>query len=164
MSLLRRLGVFAVLLLAITLCGCTDNTTQTNKKPQTNSPQINTETTDEVASMVEMIVNGKTFDVFCYDNETVKAFVNALPLSLEMKELNGNEKYYYLNNSLPCAESSVGSVSCGDLMLYGTNCIVLFYKNFHTAYNYTKIGKVSNVHGLAQALGTGTATITFQIK
>ena len=113
---------------------------------------------------IELIVNGRKFEISLYDNETAKAFANTLPLTLEMKELNGNEKYHYLEKPLPTDSSRVESISCGDLMLYGFDCIVLFYQNFSTSYSYTKIGKVNHPEGLEQILGTGAVTITFKIK
>ena len=82
---------------------------------------------------IELIVNGRKFEISLYDNETAKAFANTLPLTLEMKELNGNEKYHYLEKPLPTDSSRVESISCGDLMLYGSDCIVLFYQNFSTS-------------------------------
>ena len=113
---------------------------------------------------IEMIVNGHKFEISVYDNETAKAFCSVLPLTIEMKELNGNEKYHYLNTRLPSVASTVERISCGDLMLYGSDCIVLFYKNFSTSYRYTKIGKVNNPEDLERVLGTQTVTITFQIR
>ena len=29
-------------------------------------------------------------------------------------------------------------------MLFGNNCLVVFYKSFNTNYNYTKIGTIDN--------------------
>ncbi|MGN1235717.1 MAG: cyclophilin-like fold protein [Christensenellaceae bacterium] len=114
---------------------------------------------------IEIVINGQEiFEMSLCDQETAKAFASSLPLTLEMKELNGNEKYHYLNEDLPSAPSKVETVSCGDLMLYGSDCVVLFYKNFNTSYSYTKIGKVNHPEGLEQALGTGSATVLFQIK
>ena len=113
---------------------------------------------------IEIIVDGQKFEISLYDNETARAFANTLPLTLEMKELNGNEKYHYLDKPLPTDSSRVESISCGDLMLYGSDCIVLFYKKFSTPYSYTKIGKVNDPEGLEQVLGKGSVTITFQIK
>ena len=97
-------------------------------------------------------------------SENAKAFIKMLPLTLSMEELNGNEKYHYLDKPLPTDSSRVESISCGDLMLYGSDCIVLFYKKFSTPYSYTKIGKVNDPEGLEQVLGKGSVTITFQIK
>lgn len=33
-------------------------------------------------------------------------------------------------------------------MLYGNNCLVVFYKSFNTSYSYTKIGHIDNLSDL----------------
>lgn len=141
-----------------------------NPSTSLSSPE-KTETSPTMVSSEEKIVmgyvnitaNGKTFSAALYDNETAKAFVSRLPLTLNMSELNGNEKYYYLENSLPVDSISPGRINSGDLMLYGSDCVVLFYESFSTTYRYTPLGRVDNPAGLAQALGGGNATVTFKL-
>ena len=84
-----------------------------------------------------------------------------LPLELDMSELNGNEKYYYLVTLLPSNPSRPGRIEAGDLMLYGSDCVVLFYQSFDTSYSYTRIGRLTNAEGIAEAAGTGSVTVTF---
>ncbi len=67
-----------------------------------------------------------------------------LPLTLEMDELNGNEKYYYLNEDLPSSSGRVDMIRTGDLMLYGSNCLVSFFETFETRYAYTRIGHIDD--------------------
>lgn len=45
-------------------------------------------------------------------------------------------------------------------MLFGSDCLVLFYEDFNTAYR-TRLGAVQDLSGLAQALGRGDVTVTF---
>ena len=45
-------------------------------------------------------------------------------------------------------------------MLYGSNCVVLFY-GAAGGYSYTRIGRLTSTAGLASALGTGSASVTF---
>jgi hypothetical protein len=78
-----------------------------------------------------------------------------------MSELNGNEKYNYLPDNLPTAIERAGRIKTGDLMLYGSNCRVLFYKNFSTSYRYTKPGAIEYVSELSAAFGGGSVQITF---
>jgi hypothetical protein len=49
----------------------------------------------------------------------------------------------------------VGSIKTGGLIFYGSNCLVLFYKNFSTSYRYKKLGAIEDVFGLTAALGGG---------
>ena len=46
-------------------------------------------------------------------------------------------------------------------MLYGSNCLVLFY-GAAGGYSYTRIGKLTSTDGLAKAVGNGTASVTFE--
>ena len=102
-----------------------------------------------------IIINGQTFLATLYDNETASALKAKLPLTLNMSELNGNEKYNYLPFSLPTDASNPGQIRAGDLMLYGSDCLVLFYESFPTSYRYTPIGRVNDPSGLADAVGDG---------
>ena len=77
-----------------------------------------------------------------------------------MTELNGNEKYRY-GVSLPTAAQYFATIEAGDLMLYGSNCLVLFY-GAAGGYSYTRIGKLSSTDGLAKAVGNGATTVTFE--
>lgn len=117
----------------------------------------------EVLSM-KITIGNKQFTATLYDTAAAQAFAKLLPLTLDMSELNGNEKYNYLSTTLPTKTENVGQINAGDIMLYGNSCIVLFYKSFSTAYSYTKIGKIDNVTGLQQAVGSGSVTVTFQAK
>ncbi|MBR3987464.1 MAG: hypothetical protein IKK04_09975 [Bacteroidales bacterium] len=56
------------------------------------------------------------------------------------------------------------SLTKRDIMLYGDNCVVVFYETFTTTYQYTPIGHITNTEGLKEALGSGKLTINFTIK
>lgn len=103
----------------------------------------------------------QTFQAVLYDTPTGRQFYNSLPQTFPMTELNGNEKYYYMSTSLPTASAQVGTIHAGDLMLYGSTCVVLFYESFSTPYSYTKLGYVTNPQGLKSALGAGNVTVRF---
>lgn len=94
---------------------------------------------------MKIIINGKEYIVKLESNNTVSSLLKMLPLKLEMKELNGNEKYVYFNESLPTNPSNPKKINKGDLMLFGNNCLVLFYESFDTTYSYTKIGHINNL-------------------
>ena len=109
-------------------------------------------------------VNLQTFTATLLDNNSVKAFKEMLPLTMKMNELNGNEKYFDLPNSLPTNSYNPQTIKNGDLMLYGSKTLVLFYKTFSTPYSYTKLGSLDDVTGLTTALGSGNVTVTFELE
>lgn len=111
---------------------------------------------------INVIIGDKTYEATVDDTPTGRAFYNMLPLTLNMNELNGNEKYCYLDTSLPTAPYSPGTINAGDIMLYGSSCVVLFYQTFSTSYTYTRIGAIDNPEGLAQALGNSNVTVKFE--
>ena len=115
----------------------------------------------EKEDRIRIRIGSKTYEAELADNETGRAFADLLPQTLAMQELNGNEKYCYLNQTLPSSPERVGQIRSGDLMLYGDHCVVLFYKDFPTQYSYTRIGRLVDVTGLQASLGSGSVQITF---
>jgi hypothetical protein len=113
---------------------------------------------------INIIIGSKTFTATLADSETGEAFAALLPLSVTMNELNGNEKYHYLSSSLPTSAYQPGTIHAGDLMLYGNNCVVLFYETFNSSYSYTRIGAIDNPSGLAAALGSGNVSVRFEFS
>ena len=103
---------------------------------------------DEVISSVKVIINNKEYTLILEDSETVRSFISMLPKEFNMSELNGNEKYVYMEDSLPTNSSNPGHINAGDVMLYGDNCLVIFYKSFDTSYSYTRIGHIDNLDNL----------------
>lgn len=87
-----------------------------------------------------------------------------LPMTVSMNEMNGNEKYCNLSGDLPTDAYRPGTIHAGDLLLWGTNTIVLFYETFSSSYSYTRIGRIDNPEGLATVMGRGNIKITFALN
>ena len=102
---------------------------------------------------MKLEIGKHSFGVNLEEAATTKAIVELLPMSVTMRELNGNEKYYYLNKSLPSNPQKVKQINVGDIMLWGNDCLVIFYKSFATPYSYTKIGCITNPANLQTAVG-----------
>ena len=115
-------------------------------------------------STLKLTIGQTSFTATLEDNATVKELQSLLPMTLQMDELNGNEKYCYLSSSLPTAASRPGTIHAGDIMLYGSSCIVIFYKTFSSGYSYTRIGHIDNVDQLAQAVGSGSVSVRFEMQ
>jgi hypothetical protein len=108
-----------------------------------------------------MTVGRRTFEITLGNTEAARAFAAQLPLTLDMAELNGNEKHADLSQALPTEANRPGTIQSGDLLLYGSRTLVVFYKTFRSSYSYTRIGHVDDPTGLEQALGQGDMRIVF---
>jgi hypothetical protein len=131
---------------------------------KSNSRSDGNNNTSPAGSKMKIKIGDSIFRATLYDNATVTAFKSRLPMSVNMIELNGNEKFFDLPQSLPTNASNPGTVQNGDLMLYGANTLVLFYKTFSTSYTYTRLGRIDDVTGLVAALGSGNVSVTFELQ
>nr|WP_286167049.1 cyclophilin-like fold protein [Clostridium sp. D33t1_170424_F3] len=113
--------------------------------------------------LLQIEVGNKNFTATLYDNATTRALIQKLPLTLTMSEMNGNEKYHYFADGLPTNANRPAGIHAGDLMLYGPDCLVLFYESFSTAYSYTPLGSIDDPAGLSEALGTGDVQVRYRM-
>lgn len=128
-----------IIVMLILVSGCS-----LNKKAN----DIDVKESSDSMNSVNINIDGKEYILNLEDNNTTKELVNMLPLSITMNELNGNEKYYYLDSNLSTNSYNPSTINKGDVMLYGSNCLVIFYKTFNTSYSYTKIGHIDNLEDL----------------
>lgn len=129
---------------------------------KSDNPEPATSTLPTMNTKLRIRIGTDTFTATLFDNATTTAFVARLPLTVSMAELNGNEKYYDLSQSLPTNAFNISTAQAGDLVLYNSNTLVLFYETFSTSYRYTRMGRIDNPTGLAAALGRGSVTVTFE--
>lgn len=113
-----------------------------------NTEEVND--SNEVVKSVKAIINGKEYIIDLEDNSTTKSFVKILPKKFEMSDLNNNEKYIYLDTSLPTNPYNPKEIERGDVMLFGNDCLVIFYRSFNTSFSYTKIGHIDNLPDLGK--------------
>lgn len=154
----------AITLLAFaTLSFCSCNELATNKIGD-HATQGRMNKANPTEGQMKIKIGNRTFTATLYNNATATAFKALLPVTVKMAELNGNEKYVDLSRNLPADASNPGTIQAGDLMLYGSSTLVLFYKSFSTSYRYTKLGRIDNPSELAAALGSGNVTVTLELQ
>ena len=118
---------------------------------------------DNMQNIIITIKN-KKYEAILYDNSTTKELIKKFPITITMSDLNGNEKYYNFSKRFPTSSENVVNVKKGDIMLFGDNCLVIFYKSFSTRYKYTKLGYIKNTEDLENSFGKGDIEITFILK
>ena len=153
----HSLLIFTLLVLVIGCSASSCDKSDSNRNPDP------VDTTKMTSNKIKITVGSKTFTATLSDNNAAKAFRDRLPMTISMTELNGNEKYFDLPESLPVNATNPGTIQNGDLMLYGSGTLVLFYKGFSTSYSYTRLGRVDHISGLAEVLGSGSITLRYEL-
>lgn len=137
---------------------------QREELPPPPAPEQPAEPNPPASNALKITIGSASFTATLAPNATATAFKVMLPITLTMSDFNSNEKVCSLPNSLPTAAASPGTIHAGDLMLYGSNSIVLFYETFLTSYSYTSIGTVDDPSELREALGSGSITLKFEMQ
>lgn len=114
---------------------------------------------------LRVIINeNKVLTATLEDNATVAAFKEMLPLTLDMSDFNANEKKFDLPKRMPTKDANPQMIQAGDLMIWNSSTLVFFYKSFPTSYSYTKIGRINNTSGIADAIGSENVRIRFELE
>ena len=98
------------------------------------------------------------------DNTAVDSFVRMMqtaPVVIQMNDYSGFEKVGSIGTSLPASNSQTTTQS-GDIVLYNGNQIVIFYGS--NSWSYTRLGKIDDLSGWTEALGSGDVTVTFSLE
>ena len=128
---------FLIIMFLIILTSCSIKIEESTKEEITTVP-----------SSMNIIIDELEYTINLENNETVNTLLKLLPEEFEMKELNGNEKYLHLDTIIPIDSIAPEHINAGDVMLYGNNCLVIFYKSFDTVYRYTPVGHIDNLPDL----------------
>lgn len=143
------------LLLLLTL-GNSYAAQSTTKPTSTQQASINSE-----ESRMWITIGERRFAATLADTDAAREFAAMLPLILDMDDLNSNEKKFDLSNALTKNTYQPGIIHNGDIMLWGSRTLVVFYKTFDTPYSYTRIGHIENSDDLPRELGHSNAIIRF---
>ncbi len=112
---------------------------------------------------ISVLVNDVPFTATIDDTAAGQELLARLPITLSMEELHGNEKYCYTGKDFGGEQYVPDTIEAGDLMVFGSDCLVLFYETFaNGGWGYARVGKIDDPSGLAEACGSGTAAVTFE--
>ena len=115
---------------------------ENNEGKENNGNDNSGETDTTMPSEIKITVSGKTLPVKIEDNVATKALVEALrgsSITYEADDYGGFEKVGALGRTLPSDNKQI-STSAGDVVLYNSSNIVLFYGS--NSWSYTRLGKI----------------------
>lgn len=170
---MKRTIIFLISLIIIsTLVACgKSNSTPT---PITNEPSTTITTPsddnqitkeDETTNMeLTLKINDIEVDVIWTDNDSVRALKNLAKdgLTINMSKYGGFEQVGSIGSTLPSADTRI-TTNPGDIVLYSSNQIVLFYDS--NTWSYTKLGHINlSKSELSDLLGDEDVVITLILK
>jgi hypothetical protein len=163
--------LLAIMLITMTSCGKSDNspTQPTTDEPSTTitTPSGDNQTTkeDETANMeLTLKIEGIEVDVIWADNDSVRALKNLAKdgLTINMSKYGGFEQVGSIGSTLPSADTRV-TANPGDIVLYSSNQIVIFYDS--NTWSYTKLGHINlSKSELIDLLGDEDVVITLSLE
>jgi uncharacterized protein YcfL len=144
----------------------TDEPSTTITNPSDDNPTTTTEEVDETANMTLTLKIGNTLvDVFWLDNESVKDLKKHAKdgLTIELHQYGDFEQTGLLGFNLVSNDTQI-SVGPGDIVLYNSNQICLYYDN--NSWSFTKLGHINlSKTELRELLAEeDTVTITLGLK
>ena len=123
----------------------------------------NTGSGEDAAMKMNIAVNDSGFTATLAENAAVDALVDWMeegPITLELSDYADFEKVGPLGRSLPASDSQT-TTQAGDIVLYQSNQIVLFYGS--NSWSYTQLGSIDDLTGWEDALGSGDVTVTLSL-
>ncbi len=103
-------------------------------------------------------------DVIWADNDSVKALKNLAKdgLTINMSKYGGFEQVGSIGSTLPSSDTRI-TTNPGDIVLYSSNQIVIFYDS--NTWSYTKLGHINlSKSELTDLLGDEDVVITLNLK
>ncbi len=132
---------------------------------QETAESVTEETAEEKQeeTMIRMIINDTEVSVAFEDNEAVsmlKQKAAEKDIHVNMHMYGGFEQVGPLGFALPADDVQM-TTEAGDIVLYSSDQIVVFYGS--NTWAYTKLGRITDKTQpeLKQLLGSGDATVTF---
>ena len=116
--------------------------------------------------MLKMMIGDTEVSVDWENNDSVEALKGLCaeePLVIHMSMYGGFEQVGSIGTRLPSDDEQT-STSAGDIVLYSSNQIVVFYGS--NSWAYTRLGHISdqNAAGMTDLLGNGNVKITISME
>lgn len=166
----RFIFLITTLVLMCTLVSCgrsTANSTTEPSQPTTQESNTTTQTNEDDELMNKTLtlkIGNNEVSVNWLDNDSVTALKELAKdgLTINMSKYGGFEQVGSIGTTITSADSRI-TTNPGDIVLYSSNQIVIFYDS--NTWSYTKLGHINLSKGeLTDLLGDEDVTITISLK
>ena len=137
--------------------------TETREPTEASAPENNAETEDTSSMKMNVQIGDTSFSATLEENSATHELIEMMkqaPVTVNMSDYSGFEKVGSLGRSLTTDNHQI-TTSAGDIVLYNGNQIVMFYGS--NSWSYTRIGKIDDLSGWEDALGSGDITAVFSL-
>ena len=161
-----------ILIISLSACSSASQQAETNAQPSEDKRQMeardsdfeNEEETEKISDMkINVQIGDKNFTATLEENTATQELIEMMkeePVTINMNDYAGFEKVGPLGRSLTTSNKQT-TTSSGDIVLYSGNQIVMFYGS--NSWSYTKIGRIDDLSGWTDALGSGSITAILTI-
>ena len=118
---------------------------------------------EDINMKMNVQIGNASFTATLENNAAVSELIEMMkeaPITISMNDYSGFEKVGPLGRSLT-TDNHQTTTSAGDIVLYSGNQIVMFYGS--NSWSYTRIGKIDDLTGWEDALGSGSITAVFSL-
>ena len=172
-----RMALVLGLVFSLSACGSARASSGPQTGPgaqtaETAAETISEQTTDntvaeeEQKTMLQMKIGETKVSVSWEDNDSVaalKELCKDAPLTIQMSMYGGFEQVGSIGTRLPSNDAQT-TTSAGDIVLYSSNQVVVFYGS--NSWAYTRLGHITDqdAAGMASLLSNGNVTITISME
>lgn len=114
---------------------------------------------------INITIDGRSMSATLANNQATNALVEKLasgPVTISMSNYGGFEKVGALPWSLPASDTQI-TTQPGDIMLYNSNNIVIFYGRNSWAYTPLGILETTDAEEISNFVGTGNKQVTLSL-
>lgn len=170
----KVLSIILIAVLCAAMAGCAhgcgrqsdESASPDEEGEMTGTPEELPDEGEEKISQMYITVNGNKLTVTLAENKAVEALVKLLregDIVYYADDYGDFEKVGSLGHTLPASNSQI-KTEPGDVMLYNSNQIVIFYGN--NSWSYTRIGKIEGytTAQLRTLLGAGGGRVQVTVS
>ncbi len=125
---------------------------------------LDTSSSNEEEKMkINVNINGSDFLASIENNEATIELIQMMeiePITLHLQDYGGFEKVSPLGRDLPSSDRHINT-ECGDIVLYQSNQIVIFYGT--NSWSYTPIGKIDDLTNFIEVMGKEDVIVIFSL-